>query len=448
MIDQLAFWTSASPARWDPLHLSQATWLPSGKSWKRLGDYLVQARQGVSTRLTPEGDAPANLLRSADVFPVLQGRGTPCTVDRQVLQRHLLAPGDVLIPRVGGDVRACCIGRRQRPLFPSSETLVLRPSRQDWGPALAALLSTSAADSYVHTGTVGTGPPTLTVGLLQNMPVPDLDAEVAQVVARLAVEMEPLAQEGERRLDLVRQEVELLLEGAPGAPFPGRTCWVETLRIPGGWSWGEVCVERMQAEARRRCKATRLRPLAELLGKEPGRQPTAEAAGGVVIDRQFLRPDWYLAVPPRQDTGTVSPPTTAGGGQGPLLQKLQEEALLVPLVGDVAAPPVLITKDLLAGAGGVVQVGLRWLPVTGFRYPRALAVVLDHPFVRAQRQRAATGSTVSHLAQEDVGRVLVPAVDDVVWARWEGQVAAAHSFLVRAAQAANLMVLTAERWCA
>jgi hypothetical protein len=126
------------------------------------------------------------------------------------------------------------------------------------------------------------------------------------------------------------------------------------------------------------------------------------------------------------------------------MQQVRPEALLVPLVGDVAAAPVVISNDLLAWAGGAVRVGLRWLPLTGFPQPRALAAVLDHPFIRLQRHLAATSSTVSHLVQEDVASLLVPAVAEEVWARWEARLGGAHTALFRAATVANQAIATAE----
>jgi hypothetical protein len=334
-------------------------------------------------------------------------------------------------------------------MVPSAETLVLRPHRPNWGPVLAAVLSTNAVGQYVRGAAAATGPPTLTVNLLQELPVPALDSEEAQVVAHLVTEADTLAQEGERVLDLVRQEVDLVLEGTPSEPPTGSTCWLEPYRIPlRGWAWGNACLGRLQAQVRSRCKTARLRSLADLLGGEPSRQPTAEVANAVVIiDKGFVRPDWFLAVPPPGPLPS-SPASAAGWGQGPLMQKLQEEALLVPLVGDVTAPPVVIGNDLLAWAGGTVQVGLRWLPVTRFRYTRALGVVLDHPFVGLQRQLAGTGSTVTHLAQEDVAAVLVPDVVEEVWARWEARLVEAHTTLFRAAAVANQAIATAEGWYA
>jgi hypothetical protein len=189
--------------------------------------------------------------------------------------------------------------------------------------------------------------------------------------------------------------------------------------------------------------------LADVLGVEPGRQPTIAVDKTMpVIDRRFLRPDWHLVVPPPKSHETVIRDTDSGADRGPLVQTVRDEALLVPLVGDVAAPPVVITTDLLAWAGGAVQVGLRWLPVMAFPYPRALAVALDHPFVRLQRLLAAASSTVPHLAQQDVAPVLVPAASEALWAHWEAQLVQAHMVLFRAADTVSQAIRAAARWYA
>jgi hypothetical protein len=128
------------------------------------------------------------------------------------------------------------------------------------------------------------------------------------------------------------------------------------------------------------------------------------------------------------------------------MQRVAAEALLIPLVGDVGAAPVVVGNDLLGWAGGAVRVGLRWLPLTGFPYLRALAAVLDHPFVRLQRQLAATFSTVSHVVPGDVASVLVPGVAEEVWARWEARLGEAHAAFFQAVAVANGAVATVEGW--
>jgi hypothetical protein len=94
------------------------------------------------------------------------------------------------------------------------------------------------------------------------------------------------------------------------------------------------------------------------------------------------------------------------------------------------------------------MVPIHWLPLQGLTFSRAIAVVLDHPFVRLQRQLAGAFSTVTHITRDDIGNLLIPAVSNEVWDQWEKDVSQAQSLVVEADAIAKAAIAIAEDWYA
>jgi hypothetical protein len=122
------------------------------------------------------------------------------------------------------------------------------------------------------------------------------------------------------------------------------------------------------------------------------------------------------------------------------------ECLLIPTVGNITAAPVVLPGELVGPNRPPVMVPIYWLPLVKLDRPRALAVVLDHPFVRLQRQLAGAFSTVTHITRDDIADLLIPAVSHEVWDRWEGELRQAHRLFIDADAKAKEAIAIAEEW--
>src|SRR5207249_477459 len=95
-----------------------------------------------------------------------------------------------------------------------------------------------------------------------------------------------------------------------------------------------------------------------------------------------------------------------------------------------------------------LMVPIYWLPLLKLATPRALAVVLDHPFVRLQRQLAGAFSTVTHITRDNLSDLLIPSLGKEVWDQWEAELRDAHRFFIDADAKANEAIAIAEGWFA
>jgi hypothetical protein len=75
-------------------------------------------------------------------------------------------------------------------------------------------------------------------------------------------------------------------------------------------------------------------------------------------------------------------------------------------------------------------------------------MVLDQPFVRLQRQLAGAFSTVTHITRNDIADLLIPAVSDEVWDRWEAELRQAQRLFIDADAKAKEAITIAEGWYA
>jgi hypothetical protein len=128
--------------------------------------------------------------------------------------------------------------------------------------------------------------------------------------------------------------------------------------------------------------------------------------------------------------------------------EVDRECLLIPTVGDIAGSPVVVPANLDGLDRPPVMVPIYWLPLVNLPWPRALAVVLDHPFVRLQRQLAGAFSTVTHITRDDIANLLIPAVSEEIWEQWETELRHAHRLFIDANTKAKEAIAIAERWYA
>ena len=128
--------------------------------------------------------------------------------------------------------------------------------------------------------------------------------------------------------------------------------------------------------------------------------------------------------------------------------EVDRECLLIPTAGDITASPVVIPSERTEPGLPPVMVPIYWLPLVNLPQPRALAVVLDHPFVRLQRQLAGAFSTVTHINREDIANLLIPAVTKETWRQWETELRDAHGVFIEADSKAKEAIALAESWYA
>ena len=161
-----------------------------------------------------------------------------------------------------------------------------------------------------------------------------------------------------------------------------------------------------------------------------------------------MRPDWHLAIPEplhHQDDATTPEHTTSA------LQRffaVDRECLLIPTVSNIVAAPLVVPAEVFNNVALPLTVPIHWLPLAGLRYPRALAVVLDHPFVRLQRQLAGAFSTVPHITRDEIASLLIPVVAEAQWDAWEQELRQAHSLCIAAMAKVKQAIAMVEEWYA
>jgi hypothetical protein len=94
------------------------------------------------------------------------------------------------------------------------------------------------------------------------------------------------------------------------------------------------------------------------------------------------------------------------------------------------------------------MVPIHWLPLIGLPYPRALAIVLDHPFGRLQRQLGAAFNTAPHITRETIENLLIPAAPEEQWHAWEEELCRAEKLFIEALTKAKQAVAIVEEWYA
>jgi hypothetical protein len=253
-----------------------------------------------------------------------------------------------------------------------------------------------------------------------------------------------LMREALRVIDDVRAEVALGLEHVP-TEAPKRHLWFRLTDHERGWAWRDVCGETVR---RRAVWSTpglvRLGDLVKIAEHRP--KTVVPRKPQLVLEWCDVRSDGYLAIP--DYTRPPRPVERQHDSPERRFYEVDEPCLLVPLVGDVEAAPVLLAPPWLEPEAGPLAVPGRWLPLRGLRWPRTLAVMLDQPFVRLQRRLAAVLSTPTHLTYEAIERLLLPELPADLASRCEQRLRAAQEQLAEAHGLASAALCTAEEWYA
>lgn len=410
-----------------------------------LGALLKGTRQGVIAARLDAGDIAIEIAGVTDVQQVVPGAGERRFVSPLVLRRHVVETGDVLVARVGRHGYASCIWSGAPPIVPREGVFVVRPKQREWGPVLAAALCTPTVRRWLRQLPTSGHTTTLTKEQLRQIPVPSpAQCDFGQIVA-LVDRASTLAYEARGRLERIRGSVGLLLEYAPTSDLPQPHLWLSDLAILHGWCWQDVRRYWLRHQAQWRVRG--LQPLHDVIDLTFYRAKTVGGGQpGVVLETNDLRPDWYLARPELAERHeSASTPTRTA----PATQRffaIHGECLLIPTVGDILAAPVVIPDEVFSDTTVPLLVSIHWLPLVGLRYPRALAVVLDHPFVRLQRQLSAAFSTVPHLTRDDIASLLMPTVAEDQWETWEQELRQAHSLFSAAAAQVKQVVAMVEEW--
>jgi hypothetical protein len=212
-----------------------------------------------------------------------------------------------------------------------------------------------------------------------------------------------------------------------------------------GWGWQDV--ERHWLRDRAVWQVQRLRPLREVVDLGRGQPSTVAAAEGRhVLSTDDLRPDWLLVLPRPGAEAAASPALTDEPAGSQRFFAVDGECLLIPTVGDISGAPVVVPEAVIRGSEGLLMVPVRWLPVGGLAFPRALAIILDHPFVRLQRRLAGAYSTVTHITREEIGDLLVPDPPAAKWQAWEADLRQAQEQFIAAAVTARKAIDLVEAW--
>jgi hypothetical protein len=435
-----------SGSDWDPeIAVRSPAAERDGDRFVSLEALLARIGQGIAVSSAARGDVAVRLIGVSDMHPLLIGDGEVGYMDVSSIRRHLAIDGDVLISRVGRIGQVGCVTHATESLVPRAGLLVARPLRKRWGPAMAAALCTDHSRELLKGMMAGGRSASLTIEQLSAIPVPSPRHFDYHQVDELVDAAGELVRAGCEVLDRVRGEISMRLEGAPIELSKRAFTWVAEPAWLAGWGWSDV--ERYLLATRLRFQAGTLVQLGEMIDLGAHRASTVDAVGGARgLDSNEVRPDWYLALP------TTKP---ANGGNEPSTRttpmrhfEVDRECLLIPTVGDVTGAPVVIPEELAGSDRMPVAVPTYWLPLVKLAWPRALAAVLDHPFVRLQRQLAAAFSTVTHITREDIADLLIPVVSNDLWDRWETDLRQAHRNFIDADAKAKQAIAIAEGWYA
>jgi hypothetical protein len=412
-----------------------------------LDSLLSEIRQGVFAGGYGRGDFRVRTIRVSDLHPLLIGDGEERELAAGSVRRHLAVDGDVLVARVGRLGHVGCVTHATESLVAREGVFVARPMKKEWGPAIAAALCTDHVRDWLGGLLVGTRSASLTIEQLSETPVPSPRHFDFAQVDELVDAAGELVKAGCEILDRVRGHLGMMLEGAPTEPTKRTFTWVAEPAWLQGWGWSDV--QRYLLLSRLRLRAGSLVRLGDVVDLEASRAKTIDVLAQVRgLESDELRPDWLLALP------TAKPATAAESDDMPARAtpkrffEVDRECLLIPTVGDIAGSPVVIPADLDGPARPPVMVPIYWLPLVNLSRPRALAVVLDHPFVRLQRQLAGAFSTVTHITRDDIANLLIPAVSEDIWDQWETELRQAQRLFIDANTKAKEAIAIAERWYA
>lgn len=435
-----------SGSSWDPaLAVRWGTEARVGGRFVPLDSLLSSVGQGVFVGREGEGDLAVRLIRVSDLHPLLIGDGEVGRVAASAIRRHLAVDGDVLISRVGRMGRVGCVTHATESLVPRAGLFFARPINKVWGPAIAAALCTEHVREKLNGLLVGTRSASLTIEQLSEVPIPSPRHFDFAEVDKLVDTAGELVKGGCEILDRVRGHVGMMLEGAPTEPTERNFTWVAEPDWLQGWGWSDV--QRYLLVSRLRLRAASLVRLGDVIDVDASRAKTVEAAGKVrALESDDVRPDWYLALPTTNPAGPDELEDTTARTTPKRFFEVDRESLLIPTVGNIAGAPVVVPEELLGQSSGPLLVPSHWLPLEGLRFPRALAVVLDHPFVRLQRRLAGAFSTVTHITREDIGNLLVPSPPAATWQEWEAQLCRAQDMFMVAAELVRQAVTTVEGW--
>jgi hypothetical protein len=444
---RIAWSNQPSGVNWDPLEAMR--WAPqtSARKLVPLGTLLKMARQGVVTARLDSGDVAVEVARVTDIQRIIPGTGERRFVSPSILSRHTVEIGDVLVPRVGRHGRACCISSHATPIVPGEGLFMARPKRREWGSVIAAALCTSTVKRWLGQLLTTDRVATLTKDRLSEIPVPSPTqfdfGQIVNTVDQASAE----ACAGKEALDRVRGEVGLILERAPTALFRNHYQWLPSPDGLQGWCWQNV--QRHWLLDRAQWQVRGLKPLCEVVTLSSHRAKTIVEGNPVfMLGSSDVRPTWYLALPEPSNHQEAEFLTSQPGSARKRFFAIHRECLLIPTVGNILSEPAVIPEEVLQRGTGPLMVPIHWLPLIGLRYPRAMAIVLDHPFGRLQRQLGAAFSTAPHITRETIENLLIPALPEAQWHVWEEQLCWAEKLFIEALTKAKQAVALVEEWYA
>lgn len=112
--------------------------------------------------------------------------------DIEIRERHLLRSGDVLLPRIVSSTASAIVFNESFPAVAGTSVLVFRPKDGSDPIALAEFLNSRVGHQLLQSISPGTSVPQLSIAAVRELPVPNLDidlagpiAEVEQVCAQL-----------------------------------------------------------------------------------------------------------------------------------------------------------------------------------------------------------------------------------------------------------------------
>lgn len=437
-----------SDSSWDPaLAVRSLTGDRDESRFVPLDRLLSEIRQGIFAGGRGRGDLSVRTIRISDLHPLLIGDGEVRELGASSVRRHLAVDGDVLVARVGRLGQVGCVTNATKSLVPREGLFVARPRKKEWGPAIAAALCTEYVREWLSGLLVGARSASLTIEQLSDIPVPSpryFDfAQVGELVAAAG----ELVKAGCEILDRVRGQLGMVLEGAPTEPTKRNFTWVAEPAWLQGWGWSDV--QRYLLISRLRLRAGSLVRLGEVIDLDACRAKTIDVhARTCGLESDELRPDWYLALPICKLATAIEPDEMPSRVTPKRFFEVDRECLLIPTVGDIAGSPVVIPDERFNPSDTPVMVPIYWLPLVNLSRPRALAVVLDHPFVRLQRQLAGAFSTVTHITRDDIANLLIPTITEEIWEQWETELQHAHRLFTDADSKAMEAITIAERWYA
>ncbi len=408
---------------------------------------LSEIRQGYFSGSNEGGEVRVRTIRVSDLHPLLIGDGEERELAAGSVRRHLAIDGDVLVARIGRLGHVGCVTHATESLVAREGVFVARPMKKEWGPAIAAALCTDHVRDWLSGLLAGTRSASLTIEQLGETPVPSPRHFDFAQVDELVEAAGKLVKAGCEILDGVRGHLGMMLEGTPTEPTKCTFTWVADPAWLQGWGWSDV--QRYLLLSRLQLRAGSLVRLGDVVDLEASRAKTidvlAQARG---LESDELRPDWHLALPTSKPAMATESDDMPARATPKRFFEVDRECLLIPTVGDIAGSPVVVPANLDGLDRPPVMVPIYWLPLVNLPWPRALAVVLDHPFVRLQRQLAGAFSTVTHITRDDIANLLIPAVSEEIWEQWETELRHAHRLFIDANTKAKEAIAIAERWYA